>query len=450
MVEAGSESAAKRQKTSEDVESSADVWELILSNAHLATMSEKCSDRPYGRWAGKEGELSALAVSSGKIVWMGSMDELKSEPRAKDVKTHDLGGCWVTPGLIDCHTHIIYGGNRAAEWELKLKGASYEEIAKAGGGIVNTVDGTRAASVSELVESARPRIEALLAEGVTALEIKSGYGLREADERKQLEAARQVGRLFDVEVRATFLGAHAVPREYKERGPNGTEEYLDEVVRMMPVLKSEGLVDTVDAFHETIAFSAAQTERVFAAAQRLGLPVRLHGDQLHDNGGGALCAKMSALSCDHCEYTSEAGVAAMAKAGTVAVLLPTSNYFMKEKKKPLVAEMRAAGVPMALATNCNPGSSPCSSILLTLNMGCTLLGLTPEEALRGATLYAARAMGLGATHGSLEVGKVADLAVWNVQTPGELAYFMGLNKLKACYRGGRLRKQASSAVASQL
>jgi imidazolonepropionase len=325
---------------------------------------------------------------------------------------------------------------------LKLKGASYEEVAKAGGGIVNTVDGTRAASVEELVESARPRIQALMAEGVTAIEIKSGYGLNEEEERKMLKAAREVGKLFDIEVRTSFLGAHAVPREYKERGTSGADEYTSEVVRMMSDLKSEGLVDTCDAFCETIGFNVEQTERVFDEASKLGVPVRLHGDQLNDFGGGALVARYEGLSCDHCEYTSQSSVDAMAKAGTAAVLLPTSNYFIKEKQRPPVAAFRKAGVRMALATNCNPGSSPCSSILLVMNMGCTLFGLTPEEALLGVTRHAAQAMGLGASHGTLEVGKVADFALWDVCSPGEISYYLGLNKLVECFRGGRLRKSS--------
>jgi imidazolonepropionase len=332
----------------------------------------------------------------------------------------------------------VYGGDRSGEWEIKLKGASYEEVAKAGGGIVNTVKGTRAATVDELVEMARPRVQALLREGITAMEIKSGYGLEETAERRMLQAAREIGRRFNIKVCATFLGAHAVPTEFKDRA----DAYVEDVLRMMRVLKDEGLVDAVDCFTESIAFSVAQTQRIFDEAKRLELPIRLHGDQLNDLGGAALAAKYGALSCDHCEKTSEEGVKAMAASGTIAVLLPVSNYFIKDKARPPVQSFRAAGVPMALATNCNPGSSPCTSILLCLNMGCTVFGLTPEEALLGVTRHAASAMGLGETHGVLEVGKAGDLNVWDVRNPCELAYYLGLNKLVACYRAGRLRSTA--------
>lgn len=442
MVATPPEPSAKRQKPGER------PWDLLLKNARLATMSESNAARPYGQLVDNANELCAVAVREGKIAWLGTMAQLGE--RAVDVlptpkgdiawKTYDAKGCWVTPGLVDCHTHIIFGGNRAGEWELKLKGASYEEIARAGGGIVNTVDGTRAASMEDLVEGARPRLQALMAEGVTAIEIKSGYGLSEEHERKMLQAARAVGRQFDLEVRTTFLGAHAVPREYKERGPTGADDYIAEVVRMTEALKSEGLVDAVDAFCETIAFDVQQTSRVFSEAARLGIPVRLHGDQLNDLGGGALAARFGALSCDHCECTSDASVDAMAQAGTVAVLLPSANYFMKETRRPPIAAMRKAGVQIALATNSNPGSSPCCSVLLNLNMGCTIFGLTPEEALLGVTRVGAKAMGLQETHGTLDVGKVADFVVWDVGSPGEIAYYLGLNRLKACFRGGRLRK----------
>lgn len=419
------------------------TWDLLLTNARLATMSEVHGSRPYGQLTEDAEQLCAVGALEGKIVWLGTMAQLGDHcEESKGAETYDAKGCWVTPGLIDCHTHIVYGGSRAAEWELKLKGASYEEIAKSGGGIVNTVDGTRAATVEELVEGARPRLQALMAEGVTAIEIKSGYGLSEEHERKMLQAAREVGRQYDLEVRTTFLGAHAVPREYKERGASGADDFIKEVVRMMPTLKAEGLVDAVDAFCETIAFSVEQTERVFTEAVRLGLPIRLHGDQLHDLGCGAMAAKFGALSCDHCENTSEASAEAMGKAGTIAVLLPASNYFMKETKRPPIAAFRKAGVKLALATNSNPGSSPCCSALLNMNMGCTLFGITPEEALLGATRVGAEAMNLGKTHGTLDVGKVADFAVWDVRSPCEIIYPLGLNRLKACFRNGRLRKSS--------
>eukprot|EP00928_Gymnodinium_smaydae_P037120 TRINITY_DN25819_c0_g1_i1.p1 TRINITY_DN25819_c0_g1~~TRINITY_DN25819_c0_g1_i1.p1 ORF type:complete len:432 (-),score=65.61 TRINITY_DN25819_c0_g1_i1:149-1444(-) len=414
-------------------------WDVVITNARLATMSSSCQDRPYGCLGKTTDELCALAIQDGCIAWMGTMADLPAECLKTTALCHNVEGAWVTPGLVDCHTHIVYGGDRAEEWELKLRGASYEEVAKAGGGIVNTVDGTRAASVEDLVEGASDRVKALLAEGVTCLEIKSGYGLSEADERKQLQAAREIGNRFDVTVRTTFLGAHAVPREFKEAKTGGPDAYIDEVVRMLPVLSREGLVDMVDAFTETIGFSVAQTERVFNESRRLNLPVRLHGDQLNDLGCGALAAKYDALSCDHCEYTSESSVKAMAAKGVVAVLLPSSNYFIKETKRPPVAQFRANKVQMAIASNSNPGSSPCSSLLLTMNMACTLFGLTPEEALYGATRYGAQAMGLGATHGTLEVGKAGDIAVWNVKSPCELAYHLGLNKLIACYKAGKRR-----------
>ena len=396
----------------------------LLLNARVATL--RAGDE-WGMVAGR----GAIAISSGIIRWVGPEAELDRSCVDAAATVHDLGGRYVTPGLIDCHTHVVYGGQRATEWELKLKGATYEEVAHAGGGIVNTVDGTRAATVEDLVDGAAPRVRELLSEGITSLEIKSGYGLNLETERNMLLAGRAIADRFDVTVRTTYLGAHAVPR-----GADA-DAYIDEVVRDMEVLVGEGLVDCVDAFCETIGFSVAQTRRVFERAASLGVPVRLHGDQLNDLGSGALAAEFGALSCDHCEYTSQAGVDAMAAAGTVAVLLPVANYFIKETQRPPVAAFRAAGVPMALATNCNPGSAPCSSLLLALNMGCTLFGMTPAEALAGVTRNAASAMGLGSTHGTIEVGKAADFAVWNVSELSELSYFLGRRDLLASsFRGG--------------
>lgn len=419
-------------------------YDLVLRNCRVATMSLAQKDSPYGALAGGE-PVGCIAVKDGRITWLGTNSEFGDTPEALAAEVHNIDGHWVTPGLIDCHTHIVYGGNRAGEWELKLKGATYEEVAKAGGGIVNTVDGTRKASVSDLVSSARPRVEALLREGVTTLEIKSGYGLNLEAERKMLQAARQLGESYGINVPVTYLGAHACPREYKDR----QDEYIATVVKDMEVLTSEGLVDCVDAFCETVGFTPEQTARVFDKAKELALPIRLHGDQLSGHlGGAALAARYGALSCDHCEQTTEAGVAAMAAAGTVAVLLPVSNYFIKDRQRPPVDAFRKAGVRMALGTNCNPGSSPCSSILLCLNMACTLLGLTPEEAMIGVTRHGAAAIGQERERGTIELGKVADLAVWDVSNPCEISYYLGLNKLSRCYRGGRRVGAGMGAAAS--
>ena len=409
--------------------------EAILISSSAASGAAVILDATEAAAAAATG---AAAAEAEAIFSNGFLNHSSSAAAGAAATTvvHDLAGRWVTPALIDCHTHIVYGGDRCGEWELKLGGASYEEVAQAGGGIVNTVDGTRAASVEELVDGARPRVEALLREGVTTLEVKSGYGLDEATERRQLQAGKRLGEAYGITVVTTFLGAHAVPREFRGRA----DEYIDTVVLpSLDALAAEGLVDAVDAFSETVGFSIAQTKRVFDRAAALGIPVRLHGDQLHDFGGASLAAQYNALSCDHCEHTSEAGVAAMAAAGTVAVLLPTSNYFIREAKKPPVAQFRAAGVPMALATNCNPGSSPCSSLLLCMNMGCTLMGMTPEEALLGVTRHAAAAIGQTSERGTIEVGKVADLAVWKVKSLVELSYYMGLNQIDRVYSGGKLR-----------
>jgi imidazolonepropionase len=351
-------------------------------------------------------------------------------------QVHDLEGRWVTPGLIDCHTHLVYGGDRAHEFELRLQGASYEEIARAGGGIVSTVTATRAASEDALFAAARPRLEALLAEGVTTVEIKSGYGLELETELKQLGVARALGAELPVTVKTTFLGAHAVPPEFEGRGG----DYLDAVIAMLPEVKDSGLADAVDGFCETIAFSPAQTERLFAAARGRGLPVKLHADQLSDSGGAALAARHGALSADHLEYAGGDGIAAMAKAGTVAVLLPGAYYFLRETKLPPIETFRQAGVPIAIATDSNPGSAPVTSILLMLNMACTLFRLTPEEALLGATRHSAKALGMAETHGTLEPGKAADFAVWDIDRPAALAYRIGFNPLAFAVKGGAVVK----------
>ncbi|MFQ5775745.1 MAG: imidazolonepropionase [Kiloniellaceae bacterium] len=405
------------------------MWDALWLNGRLATMAEGGPGRgaPYGAV-----EDGAIAARGGTIAWVGARADLPGAPGALAREVHDLDGRWLTPGLIDCHTHLVYGGDRAAEFELRLQGASYEEIARAGGGIVSTVKATRAASEDALFDSARARLRALLGEGVTTVEVKSGYGLELDAELKQLRVARRLGQALRVTVKTTFLGAHAVPPEFDGRA----EAYIDAVVAMMPALAASGLADAVDAFCERIAFSPQQTARVFEAAAAHGLPVKLHADQLSDLGGAALAARFNALSADHLEYTSEAGVAAMAKAGTVAVLLPGAFYFLRETKLPPIDAFRKAGVPIALATDCNPGSAPVTSLLLMLNMACTLFRLTPQEALAGVTRHAAKALGMAGTHGTLEVGKAADFAVWNIARPAELSYRVGFNPLATAVKGG--------------
>jgi imidazolonepropionase len=357
----------------------------------------------------------ALAVTGGRISWVGERHDWKESARAE----HDARGAWVLPAFIDCHTHLVYAGNRAHEFELRLKGASYEDIAKAGGGILSTVRATREASEDQLVSLAQRRLARWIAEGTTVLEVKSGYGLDRDTELKMLRAAR---RLTGVTVKTTFLGAHALPEEYRGRADAYIDFVCDEV---LPAAARESLVDAVDVFCERIAFSRAQTVRVFDCAKRLGLPVKLHADQLSDLGGAALAAKYHALSADHLEYSSEHGVEALARAGSVAVLLPGAFYFLRETRLPPIAALRRNHVPIALATDHNPGSSPLSSPLLAMNMACTLFHLTPEEALAGFTVNAAHALGLQATHGTLEVGKAADFALWEIASPAELAYAIG-------------------------
>ncbi|MEO8022700.1 imidazolonepropionase [Polaromonas sp.] len=374
---------------------------------------------------------AALVLEGEYIAWVGPRGELPADLAARCTREHDAGGALITPGLIDCHTHLVYGGDRAHEFELRLQGASYEDVARAGGGIASTVKATRAASEDELQTQSLRRLQALLAEGVTTLEIKSGYGLALAHERKALRVARALGHLHPVDVRTTFLGAHAVPPEFAGRA----DDYVDEVIRMLPLLHAEGLVDAVDAFCERIAFSAAQTERVFEAAHALGLPVKLHAEQLSDSGGAQLAARYGAISCDHLEWLSEEGAAAMAAAGSVAVLLPGAFYFLRETKLLPVTLLRELGVPMAISTDCNPGSSPCTSLLLMLNMACTLFRLTPEEALAGVTRHAAKALGLS-DRGIIAAGLRADFVLWDVAHPAQLAYAMGANpRLQTVFEG---------------
>jgi len=370
-------------------------------------------------------ERGVIAARDGRIVYAGSADEA---PAFEAARTIDCEGRWITPGLIDPHTHLVFAGDRAHEFELRLAGASYEEIARAGGGIVSTMRATRAASEAELIQTALPRLDALIAEGVTTVEIKSGYGLSLDDELKSLRAARALGDLRRVAVSATFLGAHAPPPEYRD-DPDG---YVDLVCdKMIPAVAARGLADAVDGFCEGIGFSPAQIRRVFEAAKAHGLPVKLHAEQLSNLDGAALAAEFGALSADHLEHLDGAGIAAMAAAGVVATLLPGAYYFTRETKAPPVAALRAAGVPIALATDCNPGTSPLTSPLLVMNMAATLFRMTVEECLAGVTREAARALGLLSDRGTLEVGKACDLAIWDVERPAELVYRMGFNPLHA-------------------
>nr|WP_036170300.1 imidazolonepropionase [Massilia sp. 9096] len=399
--------------------------DLLFTHARLATMAGGADDG-YGIV-----EDGALAVKDGRIAWAGPRAHIPAHARAA-ARAHDCKGMWLTPGLVDCHTHIVHAGNRSNEWEARLNGASYEDIAREGGGIMATVRATRAASDDELLRQSLPRVQALLGEGVTTLEIKSGYGLDLDTEAKMLRVARRVGDILPVNVATTFLGAHALPPEFAGRA----DAYIDEICeRMLPSLAGQGLVDAVDAFCERIGFSNAQTARVFEAARALGLSVKLHAEQLSDQGGAALVARFQGLSADHLEYLSQAGIDAMARAGTVAVLLPGAFYFLRETQTPPLAALRAAGVPLALATDCNPGTSPMASLLLAMNMACTLWRMTPLEALRGCTANAAHALGRSDI-GTLEVGKRADLALWDIARPADLAYAIGANPCRLVVNGG--------------
>ncbi len=398
----------------------------LWRNARLATLA---SDAGWGLV-----EDGALLVRGDSLVWVGALADLPADLRLQVAGEHDLGGALVTPGLVDCHTHLVYGGQRAHEFELRLQGASYEDIARAGGGIRSTVAATRAASDEVLYAAASRRARALMAEGVTTLEIKSGYGLSLHDEGRCLALARRLGAELPLTVRTTFLGAHALPPEFAGRA----DDYIDAVCAWMPLLRQQGLVDAVDAFCENIAFSPAQTRRVFSAARALGLPVKLHAEQLSDQGGAALAAGFGALSCDHLEYLGDAGIAAMRAAGTVAVLLPGAYYFLRETRLPPVAQLRAQQVPIALASDHNPGSAPGLSLLLMLSMACTLFRMTPEEALRGVTVNGARALGL-ADRGRLSAGQRADFVAWELEHPNELAYWFGHNPCRRVVAGGQER-----------
>ncbi|CRM99653.1 Imidazolonepropionase [Pseudomonas sp. 34 E 7] len=393
----------------------------LWQHCHVATMAQ-------GKYSIIE---DAAMVTAGSLIeWIGPRNQA---PTADYAQVHDLQGAWVTPGLIDCHTHTVFGGNRSGEFEQRLEGVSYADIAARGGGIASTVRATRAATEDELFASAEKRLRSLLRDGVTTVEIKSGYGLDLANERKMLRVARRLGEALPVSVRATCLAAHALPSEYKDRADDYIEHICNE---MLPALAAEGLVDAVDAFCEYLAFSTEQVERVFKVARQLGLPVKLHAEQLSSLHGSSLAARYQALSADHLEFMTEEDAIAMAAAGTVAVLLPGAFYFLRETQLPPMDALRKHGVKIAIASDLNPGTSPALSVRLMLNMACTLFRMTPEEALAGATQHAATALGMGDTHGSLEVGKVADFVAWQIDRPADLAYWLGGELDKRVVRHG--------------
>ncbi|MFO1302699.1 MAG: imidazolonepropionase [Burkholderiales bacterium] len=397
------------------------MFDLLLVDAHAATMRS-------GYGAIRD---AAVGIRDGRIAWIGARADLPTD--AKAARTLSCAGDWLLPGLVDCHTHLVYAGNRANEFERRQNGSTYADIAREGGGIASTVRATRAASEDELARQSLPRLAALAAEGVTTVEIKSGYGLDTASEAKQLRVARRIGAQAGVDVRTTLLAAHALPPEFAGR----PDDYIDYVCAdTLPAIARDGLADAVDAFCETIGFTAAQTQRVFDAARAHGLPVKLHADQLSDTDGARLAAEARALSADHLEYTNDAGIAAMAAAGTVAVLLPGAFYALRETKLPPIASMRAHGVKMAVSTDCNPGTSPATSLVLMVNMACTLFRLTPEEALLGVTAHAAAALRL-ADRGVLAEGMRADIARFRINEPAELAYRIGGNPCSGVVRAGR-------------
>ncbi|MCS4248299.1 imidazolonepropionase [Pseudomonas sp. BIGb0164] len=393
----------------------------LWQHCHVATMAQ-------GKYSIIE---DAAMVTAGSLIeWIGPRSQV---PTAEYAQVHDLQGAWVTPGLIDCHTHTVFGGNRSGEFEQRLQGVSYAEIAAKGGGIASTVRATRAATEDELFASAEKRLRSLLRDGVTTVEIKSGYGLDLVNERKMLRVARRLGHALPVSIRATCLAAHALPPEYKDRA----DDYIDHIcTEMLPALAAQGLVDAVDAFCEYLAFSTEQVERVFNVAQQLGLPVKLHAEQLSSLHGSSLAARYHALSADHLEFMTEEDAIAMAASGTVAVLLPGAFYFLRETQLPPMDALRKHGVKIAIASDLNPGTSPALSVRLMLNMACTLFRMTPEEALAGATTHAATALGMGDTHGSLEVGKVADFVAWQIDRPADLAYWLGGELDKRVVRHG--------------
>ncbi len=391
-------------------------WDLLLTDARIATMRD--AGAPYGVI-----EDGAVAISAGCIAWLGPQAKL---PAGTVSESRSLGGRWITPALIDCHTHLVFGGDRAAEFEQRLRGASYEDIARSGGGILSTVRATRSESHVTLLATAIPRARALLRDGVATIEVKSGYGLDVDSEIKSLQVARQIAAATGQTVRTTLLAAHTVPPEFTENA----DGYIDLICeQLLPLVAHKKLADAVDAYCESIAFNAEQIARVFTRARELGLPVKLHADQLSDGNGAALAAKFDALSADHLEYASQAGVDAMGAAGTVAVLLPGAYVTLKETQPPPIAAMRSAGVAMAVATDCNPGTSPLLSVREAMALACRVFGLTPEETLAGATRVAAHALGLEEDRGTLEVGKRADIAIWDVEHPRELSYWLGTQPL---------------------
>jgi len=399
-------------------------WDLLLTNARIATMQE--SDVAYGVI-----ENGSLGIADGKIAWVGPESEL---PSGINCRTLSLRDRWLTPALIDCHTHVIFGGNRAEEFEQRLMGVSYEEIAKAGGGILSTVDATRSASSNDLANSAVVRLNSLAREGVATVEIKSGYGLDVENELKMLRVARSLAGSSGISTSTSFLGAHAVPAEFAGKA----DQYIEMLcAEALPRAAEEGLVDAVDAYCENIAFSTDQIARLFETAQSLSLPVKLHADQLSDSGGAELAASFLALSADHLEYTSKEGVTALAEAGSVAVLLPGAFLTLGQTQLPPVDLLREEQVPIAVATDCNPGTSPICSLRSAMNLATSLFKLTPEECLAGTTREAARALGLLHDRGTLERGKRADIAVWNIGHPRELTYWLGLNELSDLFIGGR-------------
>jgi len=412
------------------------AWDYVLIGGHLASMVPDAG--PYGALTD-----AALAIAGERIAWIGPAEEARQQAAARGTTALDATGLWLTPGLIDCHTHLVYGGDRAVEFEQRLLGASYEQIARAGGGINATVAATRAASDAVLRSSASSRARSLCREGVTTLEIKSGYGLDLATELRLLRIARQLGESLPLSVKTTFLGLHALPPEYAQNRQGFIDAlsgpWLERVVQA-------GLADAVDGYCESIAFSVAETTQYLRAAQALALPIHLHAGQLSDLGAAQLASRFRALSADHLEYLDQEGVQALASAGTVAVLLPGAYYTLRQTQPPPVALLRAAGVPMAVATDCNPGTSPCTSILLMLNMACTLFGLTAEEALAGVTRIAARALGTLNDRGTLEVGKRADLALWRIDQPAQLSYGLGINPCVAVVQGGISRLYSESVL----
>jgi imidazolonepropionase len=404
-------------------------WDRVWIGANIATMV--AGRKPYGNLAD-----AALAVRGERIAWIGPAAEAETRAAAGNTPVESCHGLWMTPGLIDCHTHLVYGGNRVEEFEKRLCGVSYEEISRAGGGIQSTVGATHAAAADTLYASALVRARRLMSEGITTLEIKSGYGLELDVERRLLTVARELGRRLPLSIRTTYLGLHALPQEYHADRAGFVARACGP---WLEALAGEGLVDAVDAFCENIAFTLAETEQLLRAAQALGLPAHIHAGQLTDMGAAELAARYHALSADHLEYLSDAGARALAAAGTVAVLLPGAYFMLKQSNPPPVHLLRQAGVAMAVATDCNPGTSPCTSILLALNMACTLFGLTPLEALSGVTCHAAQALGLQAEVGTLEVGKRADFALYRIDRPAELCYNLGANPCVSVVHGGAVR-----------